>query len=165
MSSDGSSSSGLSPLNPTVVTIGFLAAVVYVSFLGPESYFGVSDTVVGWVILGVFLVWNFSLRGSGTYDVETDPTTPAAMGEHYRPTSGEYVEGVYRVVGTGDPIALLRVGDDRGRRATTGEVITVDQSTLDDEFEGASDPDAGVSVLAGARSTLSGLYWNVRRFL
>jgi len=71
---------------------------------------------------------------------------------------------VYRIVGAIDDVALLRVGDANGHSATTGEVIRVDQSRLDAEFEAATDPDAGFSPLAGVRNAVSGLYWNVREF-
>jgi hypothetical protein len=53
--------------------------------------------------------------------------------------------GIYRVVGTGDEIALLRVGDADGRRETTGAVVQVSRSTYA-EFETAPNPDSGVSV-------------------
>lgn len=163
MGSDSSAGGGPPSLDPRVVSLGFVAAVLLVTFVGPDSYFGLSDDAVGWALFGGFIVWTIWRRRGGTDgERETDLTTPAAMGEHYRPTGEGHVDGVYRVVGTGDPVALLRVGDDSGRRLTTGEVIRVDLSRLETEFEAASDPDAGVSVSAGLRNALSGFYWSVR---
>ena len=52
--------------------------------------------------------------------------------------------GVYRVVGTGEEIALLRVGDASGHRETTGDVVCVSRSTYE-TFEAAENPDAGFS--------------------
>ena len=87
-----------------------------------------------------------------------------AIGEHYRPTDGAVPPGVYRVVGTGDPVALLRVGTAEGRRQVTGELQQVSQETLTDAFEPAADPDAGFTPVALVRNALSGLFWQFRRF-
>lgn len=93
-----------------------------------------------------------------------------AIGEHYRPArDGGGPEqpappGVYRVVGTGDPVALLRVGDADGRRVTTGEVVRVDHVALDASFERADDPDAGIHPIRGLANAASGFYWQFRRF-
>jgi len=84
------------------------------------------------------------------------------VGEHYRPADGD---GIYRVVGTTDGVVLLQVTDEDGRRAHTGNVRRVEPDTIGDEFEPASDPDAGVSPVAAVRNALQGLYWSVRRFL
>jgi len=63
--------------------------------------------------------------------------TVATSGDH----DGAGVEpGVYRVVGTGDPVTLLRVGDADGRRVTTGETVHVDRADLA-AFEVADNPD------------------------
>ncbi|MFC7080530.1 hypothetical protein [Halorussus caseinilyticus] len=93
----------------------------------------------------------------------------AELGEHYRPTDdardadGErLVPGVYRVVGSGDDVALLRVADARGRRAHTGELRHVAPATLSEAFERAADP-GEASPLAAVRNALSGLYWSVRQ--
>ncbi|WP_256296481.1 hypothetical protein [Haloarchaeobius salinus] len=86
-----------------------------------------------------------------------------SLGDHYRP-AGEDAP-VYRVVGTVDEVALLRVTDDAGRRRSTGELRHVAADRLDAEFEAATDPDAGFKPLAGVRNALSGLYWQFRRFL
>jgi hypothetical protein len=58
---------------------------------------------------------------------------------------GPIPQGTYRVVGTGDEIALLRVGDVDGSRETTGAVVQVSRSTYA-EFETAPNPDSGVSA-------------------
>lgn len=86
------------------------------------------------------------------------------VGEHYRVTASPYADGLYRVVGAGDPIALLRVTDADGRRRHTGELVRVSPHAIADEFEAADDPDAGFSPARNARSQLQGLYWSVRRF-
>lgn len=84
------------------------------------------------------------------------------VGEHYR--SGD--DGaIYRVVGTGEPVALLRVTDDRGRREHAGDLRRVSRDDLESGFDPAEDPDAGLSPLAAVRNALQGLYWSVRRFL
>jgi hypothetical protein len=85
--------------------------------------------------------------------------------EHYRPTTDDYPPGVYRVVGTRDPAALLRVTDADGRRASTGHLERVPRSDLDDCFEPAADPDAGIDPVSGVMNALQGLYWQVRTFL
>lgn len=87
------------------------------------------------------------------------------VGDHYRPTDGAVDPGVYRVVGTTDGVALLRVGDADGRRVHTGEVHRVDTDTLDAAFEPASNPDAGFALASALRDALQGLYWSVRRSL
>jgi len=87
------------------------------------------------------------------------------VGDHYRPTDGGEAPGVYRVVGAGDPVALLRVTDGDGRRIHGGELRRVDQAAVEAGFEPAADPDAGVSASGVARDVLQGLYWSVRRLL
>ncbi|WP_257298209.1 hypothetical protein [Haloarchaeobius sp. FL176] len=86
-----------------------------------------------------------------------------SIGDHYRP-AGEDAP-VYRVVGVTDEVALLRVTDDAGRRASTGDLRHVSADRLDAEFEAAADPEAGFQPVAGLRNALSGLYWQFRRFL
>jgi len=83
-------------------------------------------------------------------------------GDHYR-SDGD--DCVYRVVGTGDPVALLRVTDADGRRAHSGELRRVDRDMLDAGFAPAADPDAGVSIRRAIRGLLQGLYWSVRRLV
>lgn len=92
-----------------------------------------------------------------------------AIGEHYLSVDGGATErsvpaGVYRVVGTGDPVALLRVGDADGRRVTTGEVVRVARATVDASFEPADDPDAGIHPIRTLANAASGFYWQFRRF-
>jgi hypothetical protein len=53
--------------------------------------------------------------------------------------------GVYRVVGTGDPVALLRLTDADGQRANTGDVVTVPQEVYHTSFDPADNPDDGFS--------------------
>jgi len=84
------------------------------------------------------------------------------VGDHYRPGDGG---AVYRVVGTGEPVALLRVTDADGRRAHTGDLRRVAEEELESEFASAGDPDAGLSPVSAVRNALQGLYWSVRRFL
>jgi len=152
-----------------VVVVVMLAAILGID-LGPESYAGVDGDLLQWAILGLFGLYALaSTAVSGGSSVETDPDTPATVGEHYRPTTGAgrdgaYRDGVYRVVGASDRVALLRVGDADGRRVHAGEVTHVDQSTLDAEFEATTDPDAGFSPVSGLRNALSGLYWNVAKY-
>ena len=93
------------------------------------------------------------------------------VGEHYRTAEGtrdaegvRLTPGIYRVVGATGEVALLRVTDEDGRRASTGELRHVAPETLDAEFEPADDPDAALSPVRDARNLLSGLYWSVRRF-
>ena len=87
------------------------------------------------------------------------------VGEHYRPTDGDHTPGVYRVVGTTDGVTLLRVGDADERRVHTGDIRYVDTSTLESEFEAATDPDAGLSPTVALRDAAQALYWSVRRLL
>jgi len=87
------------------------------------------------------------------------------VGDHYRPAGPDGEDGVYRVVGTGDPVALLRVTDGDGRRVNSGELRHVASGTLAAEFETAADPDAGFHPARAVRNQLTGLYWQFRRFL
>jgi hypothetical protein len=82
--------------------------------------------------------------------------------DHYRPTTDDYERGVYRVVGTGEEVTLLRVADGDGRRIHAGELEHVDAAAVDDAFEPAEDPDAGVSPVTMLRNALQGLYWTLR---
>jgi hypothetical protein len=87
-------------------------------------------------------------------------------GDHYRPTAeatrATAEHGVYRVVGRGDPVTLLRVGDRDGRRRHTGETIRVDREVLASQFEPADDPGAGFSPTRWLRGQVQGLVWSVR---
>ena len=87
-----------------------------------------------------------------------------AVSDHLRPVGENYPAGIYRVVGTDDPVALLRVTDERERRRTTGELLSIPPESLS-EFEPAADPDAGFRPLALVRNLLSGLYWQIRTLL
>jgi len=86
------------------------------------------------------------------------------VGEHYRPADTDHQPGVYRVVGGGDPVALLRVADGEGRRVHGGELLRLPAEAIG-ELEPAADPDAGVAPMRALGNALSGLYWSVRRFL
>lgn len=93
--------------------------------------------------------------------------------DHFQPTTddpaadGHDRDGapVYRVVGAGDPVALLRVTDDAGRRVSSGELRHVPVATLDAAWEPAPDPDADLHPVRGVRNGLSGIYWQFRRLL
>lgn len=89
--------------------------------------------------------------------------TPAVF-DHLRPTDTEhYPPGIYRVVGTSeDGITLLRVANADGRRAHTGEVVTVSKHTL--KFEAAENPDGNRSVGA-IFSSIGTAYWSLRTFV
>jgi len=97
--------------------------------------------------------------------VTVTETTPSP-GDHYRPTSAATrataTRGVYRVVGVGDRVTLLRVANGDGRRRHTGETIRVDREVLAEGFEPASDPDSGFSPLRWLRGQGQGLVWSVR---
>jgi len=84
---------------------------------------------------------------------------------HYRPTTDGYPPGVYRVVGTGDPVALLRVANAESSRRHTGHLERVPQNELDEHFEPADDPDSGLDPIAGVKNALQGLYWQFRKLL
>ncbi|WP_340099232.1 hypothetical protein [Salinibaculum salinum] len=58
---------------------------------------------------------------------------------------GPVPAGIYRVVGTGEETALLRVGTIDGRRVTTGEVVHVECAKVE-QFETAENPDSGPSL-------------------
>ncbi len=83
----------------------------------------------------------------------------ASVGDHYR------LDGaVYRVVGAGDPVALLRVADGEGRREHTGDLRQVPASEAA-TLEPAPDPDDGLHPVRALRGMAQGLYWNVRKLL
>lgn len=87
-----------------------------------------------------------------------------AIYDHLQPTSEEYRDGIYRVVGTDeDTVTLLRVGDADGRRRNTGELVTVDRDAID-SFESAENPDGNQPVGAVLRSVGASTYWSVRTF-
>jgi hypothetical protein len=72
-------------------------------------------------------------------------------------------QGVYRVVGRpADGLVCLRVTDDAGDRASTGDLVRVDSENLH-ELEHATEPQtSAVTVLKGL---LEGPYWLVRSIL
>ncbi|RCU48116.1 hypothetical protein DU504_12880 [Haloplanus salinus] len=84
--------------------------------------------------------------------------------DHVVPTDADYPDGVYRVVGTGDgTVTLLRVTDAAGRRAHTGELVSVDADTLD-EFTTVDPPTTDRSLGTVVASSLATGYWSVRAF-
>ncbi len=85
-------------------------------------------------------------------------------GDHYRPTTDGDERGVYRVVGTADEIALLRLTDADGNRIHSGYLCHCSRDALDSGWEPAEDPDAGLTPIADIRNMVSGLYWSFRRF-
>lgn len=84
---------------------------------------------------------------------------------HYRPATDDYPPGVYRVVGAGDPVALLRITDADGRRRHTGHLERVPERDLGEHFEPADDPDAGLDLIGGLVNAAQRAYWQVRKFL
>ena len=85
-----------------------------------------------------------------------------AVYDHLRSSDPDDDDSVYRVVGTdADSVTLLRVSDADGRRANTGEVVTVSRDTLD-TFEPVENPDGNRSVAATVRSAASAGYWALR---
>jgi hypothetical protein len=90
-----------------------------------------------------------------------DPT----VYDHLRSTDPDDDASIYRVVGTAtDTVTLLRVSDGDGRRAHTGEVITIPRTALD-TFETAENPDGNRSVAATLRSAGASVYWSLRTFV
>jgi hypothetical protein len=97
-------------------------------------------------------------------------TVTVSIRDHLRPVEGEddgtgEPRPVYRVVGTGESIALLRVTDAAGRRGYTGDVRRVPREQVANQFEPAADPDGGLALRHRLRTLGSGLYWSLRRFL
>ncbi len=87
-----------------------------------------------------------------------------AVGEHYHPAGTGHHPGEDRVVGTGDPVALLRVVDDERRRGHERELLQL----LADALEGfglAADPDSRLVPGQALNDALSALYWRDRRLL
>jgi len=90
--------------------------------------------------------------------------TAPSVYDHVRPTTADYQGGIYRVVGTDESgVTLLRVSDADGRRANTGQVVTVEREALD-EFEPAENPDERPSLLSGLASAPGTIYWTLRAF-
>lgn len=85
--------------------------------------------------------------------------------DHYETGPGtEFAPGVYRVVGSGDPVTLLKVTDPQGRRRATGAIVHASRAELAAEFEPAGNPDAGFDPVRLVRNLASGVVWSVRRF-
>ena len=85
--------------------------------------------------------------------------------DHVRPTGVDYLDGTYRVVGTGEKaVTLLRVADADGRRINSGELVTVSYNDFD-EFDPAENPDGNRPLGSVIRSTLEMDYWSVRVFV
>lgn len=90
---------------------------------------------------------------------------PAPYDHYEARSSADIAPGVYRVVGTGERVALLRVTDAEGRRRATGELVRVPRDELAAGFEPARNPDRGFDPVRTARNAASGLFWSVRRLL
>ncbi|WP_313691488.1 hypothetical protein [Halorarum halobium] len=89
-------------------------------------------------------------------------TSPAVY-DHFRPADADHPDGVYRVVGAGERgVTLLRVGDARGRRVNTGELLRLDAL---DGFESAENPDGNRRAGDVVASTVKTAYWSVRAFV
>ncbi|KZN23652.1 hypothetical protein A4G99_12245 [Haladaptatus sp. R4] len=86
------------------------------------------------------------------------------VGDHYRPTADGDGSDVYRVVGTGDDVVLLRLTDADGTRIHSGELRHCSRDALETDWEPAGNPDAGLTPVADLKNVLSGLYWSFRRF-
>jgi hypothetical protein len=85
-----------------------------------------------------------------------------AVYDHLCSTDPDDDDAIYRVVGTAPgSVTLLRVSDGDGRRANTGEVITVSRDALD-SFEEAENPDGNRSVGARLASMFGAAYWSLR---
>ncbi|SDY20467.1 hypothetical protein [Halobellus clavatus] len=94
----------------------------------------------------------------------TDRVTEPSVSDHLRPTVPAYDDGVYRVVGVDDDrVTLLRVTDEQGRRAHTGEVLTVSHEELSG-FEPAGNPRGGRTLRAVVMSAPETAYWSFRAF-
>ena len=90
------------------------------------------------------------------------PTPDPTVYDHLRSTDPDDDAAVYRVVGTGGgTVTLLRVSDGDGRRANTGEVVTVSRDALA-SFETVENPDGNRGLVGTVRSVLSGGYWSLR---
>src|SRR6056297_1977391 len=88
--------------------------------------------------------------------------TDIAVSDHLRSTDPDDDDAIYRVVGTApDTVTLLRVSDADGRRAHTGEVVTVSRDALD-SFEAAENPDGNRSIATALGSPLRSAYWLLR---
>ena len=87
-----------------------------------------------------------------------------AVYDHVRPT-GTHPDGVYRVVGvTDERVTLLRVADADGRRAHTGETLTVPLAEFE-QFDTAENPDGNRSLGAALAAAPKTAYWSVRAFV
>ena len=85
-----------------------------------------------------------------------------AVYDHLHSTDPDDDDAVYRVVGTApESVTLLRVSDGAGRRANTGEVVTVSRDALD-SFEAVENPDGNRGLVGAVRSAVSGGYWALR---
>jgi hypothetical protein len=80
-------------------------------------------------------------------------------------SEADVTRGIYRVVGVpddGDELVLLRVTDEHGRRANTGELVRVDADAAA-SLDAASEPSA--SVAGVLRNVVQGPYWLLRSLL
>ena len=85
-----------------------------------------------------------------------------AISDHLRSTDPDDDDGIYRVVGTRpDSVTLLRVTDGNGRRAHTGEILTVPTDAVA-AFEPAENPDGNRSISRRVVRAVRNVYWSLR---
>ena len=84
--------------------------------------------------------------------------------DHLQPTTPDYRDGIYRVVGiTEDTTTMLRIGTETGRRVNTGELIHVPVADLD-QFTSAPNPDGNRPLREKISLTTAWGYWSIRVF-
>jgi hypothetical protein len=84
--------------------------------------------------------------------------------DHFQVSSGDYPNGIYRVVGVGeDTVTLLKIGDEDGRRVHTGEIITLELDEVE-KLDRVTDPEPNQRTSAVVKSVLETGYWSLRVF-
>lgn len=120
------------------VAIGVVWYALFFGWFPPlpidETVVAVALTAVLWLGLPFLFVRAFGIE-------MTDSHGGFGVGAHYRPATDATDPGVYRVVGTSDEVALLRLTDGEGERIHTGELLRVPRDALESSFEPASNPD------------------------
>lgn len=82
--------------------------------------------------------------------------------DHVQPIDTDYLNGIYRVVGTPNgTVTLLRVADADGRRVSSGELVTVTADELDG-FAPAENPDGNRPLETVIALKLKLIYWSGR---
>jgi hypothetical protein len=91
--------------------------------------------------------------------------TDIGVYDHIRVSGTDQPDGIYRVVGVRDGgVTALKVADTDGRRIHTGEVVRLDQVTLDD-VTSVPNPDGNRPLVKTAASKLRMMYWSGRAFV